>query len=292
MRKGSAAAAVGMTGLAGCSDILGSDGDNTAQIGDVESWLVAPSVVSSELDHYSFDARSPSALASTVSEPLLERNWGEDLPFGSATARDIDFRINASPGRSSFTVYVGSFDADWIQTQVRNSEFERVRSIDDVTVYERSENRRGIAVSSDVIIETNVEGFDTEASRIAGNLIDSENGDVTRYTDADSDMQQLIDTLPGGHGFSGRTFERREQNNPESGILERQVAEGRTWELDGEVTNVTIALVFLSEADVVERDIQAYIEESNALPNYTSRPSYDIDGRTVTIEGNTTAWWY
>lgn len=292
MRKGGAVAAVGMMGLSGCSGILGGDGANTAQIGDVESWLVAPSVISSEQDHYSFDARSPSALASTVSEPLLERNWGEDLPFGSATASDVDYRINASPGPNSFTVYVGSFDADWIQTKVRNSEFERVRSIDDVTVYERSQDRRGIAVSSDVIIGTSVEGADAEASRIVENLIDSDNGDVTRYSDADSDMQELIDTLPDGHGFSGRTFERREQNDPENGILERQVAEGRTWELDGEVTNVTTVLVFLSEADVVERDIQAYIEESNVLPNYTSRPSYDIDGRTVTIEGTTTAWWY
>lgn len=43
MRKGSAAAAVVM-GLAGCPGIPGGDDDaSTAQIGDIESWLVAPS---------------------------------------------------------------------------------------------------------------------------------------------------------------------------------------------------------------------------------------------------------
>jgi len=118
-------------------------------------------------------------------------------------------------------------------------------------------------------------------------VIDASQGNVTRYPDADRDMSVLADALPSGHDLSANIRnEAREQSTPESGIFGGQVGTGSASTIDGRDQKDTEVLVFVEESDIVEREIETYINESGQFSNYESRPEFSIDGRTVTIEGS------
>ena len=285
---GSSAAAT--AGLAGCTDFIGGDGGD---ISDVGTWLPDPRDIDSDLDHYSFEARSPAAQAEAVDDLVLETTFRPSLDFGSVSVTDVDNTVSASMSTGSanysFDLYFGSFDADWIETNVRNGGYGRDRSEGDLTIYEDGDDVRShaIAVSGDTVIEASHDGEDADATRLVTTLLDTEAGEVSRYTDALSDMSDLLDRLPGGHQVTGETFERTENNDPEFGEFRNQVASGRSETITGREIDRSEVLVFLDEADVVERDIDRYIEESGQFADFLGQPSYEIAGRTVTISGTT-----
>lgn len=278
-----AGSTVATAGLAGCTDILG--GDDAGSLGDVSAWLPDPRQVDSNLDHYQFSATSPAALVDAIDDRALEFEFRPNPQFGAVTSTDVDTQIEVDTGTGqSFTVYLGSFDDEWAETNLEGVGYDRVRSIDDLTIYDRNDGD-AVAVSSEIAIEAGDSSTDPDAAQLAELILDTEGGEVTRYTDALSDMEVLMDTLPGGHIVEGESFDRVESNAPDSGVFERQVAEGESTTINGREVEETEVLVFLDEGDVVERDIEEYIEESGQFSDYLSRPDYEIDGRSVTITG-------
>lgn len=281
---------VATAGLAGCTDILG--GDDGAGLDDVGAWLPDPVAIDSGLDHYAFEARSPAAQAEAVDDLFVESSFRPDPEFGSVTVTDVESTIsvsNASTAQSqySFDLYFGSFDADWAETNLQNNGYNRVGSNDDLTIYDRNDTA-AIAVSSDTAIEVTHQGSNPDAARLIDTLIDTEAGEVDRYTDAYSDMEVLLDSLPSGHNVEGEAFSEVSENAPEVGLFEGQVAGGTSETIDGRQVDVTEVLVFLDDRDVVERRIEEYIDESGEFRDFLSRPDYEIDGRSVTISGTST----
>lgn len=280
-----AGSTVAAAGLAGCTDLLGDD--DAGELGDVSAWLPDPRQVDSDLDHYQFSASSPAALTDAIDDLFLESFARPEPQFGAVTSADVDTMIEVETDTGqAFDVYLGSFDDEWAETNLEGADYERVRSVDELTIYDR-DDVEAVGISSDVAIETTDGSADPDAAQLVELVLDTESGEVTQYTEALSDMEALMDTLPSGHEVEGETFPRVEDNAPEAGLFEQQVGRGRSETLDGRETDETEVLVFLDEGDIVERDIEQYIEESGEFADFLSRPDYEIDGRTVTISGRT-----
>ena len=305
--KGSSALFVaGASGLSGCAGLGdGSDETSTVGTGQLETWLPDPRGLDSDLDHYQFNATAPATLSEAINtnRPGL---FGQDTTPGSetdadinvgtfpASAIDLTFSASASTANESynFSVYFGSFEPDWLETKVQNNGYDRLSGEEGFTLYDDEDNTAGsrvTAISEDVLIAgaQQVSDPNAEANAIptVETLIETGEGPTDGYADQLEDMSDLMSGLPAGHQFSGGTFERGTATNPENKEFQNFVAEGETRRIDGSATKITKVLVFLSAADVFERDIEQYIEDSNDFVDFSERPDHEIDGRIVTIEG-------
>lgn len=306
LRGSSALLVAAASGLSGCASL--SDGSNetpTVATDRLETWLPDTRALDSELDHYRFSAVAPAALSEVVEADVFgsfdqdtapQTPPDADVNVGTLPASDVDLTFEASmsvdPDRYGFKAYFGSFDSDWLETKLQNNDYDRIRAMEGFTLYEDGDNAGGnrvTAISEDVLIagthQTTEADVDADAIRIVETLIETGQGDATRYTEAVEDMSDLLSTLPAGHRFSGGTFPRDTETVPAEGKFTNLVADGETRRLEGSETTVTKVLVFVSDADVVERDIETYIEESGDFVDFSERPEYETDGRVVTIEG-------
>ncbi|MFB6227061.1 MAG: twin-arginine translocation signal domain-containing protein [Halobacteriales archaeon] len=305
--KGSSALFVaGATGLSGCAG-LGDESDGTSTVGTdrLEGWLPAPRALDSDLDHYQFNAVAPAALSKAVNTDVFGRfdqdttpqnETSADVNVGTfpASAIDLTFSTSASTGAEtySFRGYFGSFESDWLKTKILNNGYDRISAEGDFTLYNDEDNTAGsrvTAISKKVLIagakQVTDPGSNADAVPLVETIIETGQGRTEGYADQLEDMSALMSGLPGGHQFSGSTFDRVTETNPENKQFENFVGEGETRRVVGSATKVTKVLVFLSAADVFERDIEQYIESSGDFADFSKKPEYKVDGRVVTVEG-------
>lgn len=301
IKGGGGLLAAGTAGLAGCTDILGGDdGTQTGSVSDITSWLPAPREISTDLENYGFDASAPAALASVYDDPRWESQVAPNPQFGSPKADDVDYSISASTStveeQYDFQVYSGSFDGEWIGTTIRtNDNWRRERAFEDYTIFGRQNNddinSTVVAVSDSGMLEvTHVDQSgdpSANAARFAELLVDTNGGNLPRYTEQNEGFQAVADGLPDGHQLNGRTFEETPETNAETGQFRGQIGQGRSRTLSGDTVEITNVLVFFNENDIRERDIEIYVEESGQFSNYLGRPDININGNTVTISGET-----
>lgn len=298
--------AAGAGGLSGCVG-LGDESDETSTVGTdrLETWLPDPRALDSDLNHYQFNAVAPATLSEAVNTNrpgLFDQDTtpgGEtdaEINVGTFPASAIDLTFSASANTSNesynFSGYFGSFDPDWLETKIQNNGYDRLRGVEGFTMYDDEDNTAGsrvTAISEDVLVAgaQQVDDPDSDANAVptVETLIETGEGNTEGYADQLEDMSDLMSGLPAGHQFSGATFERGTETNPENKEFQNFVAEGETRRIDGSATKITKVLVFLSAADVFERDIEQYIEDSGDFVDFSERPEHEIDGRIVTIEG-------
>lgn len=312
LKRSSALFVAGGAGLSGClSDDNESDEASTVGTDRLETWLPAPRMVDSDLDHYGFNAVAPAALSETANASTFgsfdqdtnpRDDSDADVNVGTFPASDIDLTFNLSANveddtgtvteQYSFRGYFGSFEPDWLETKLQNNNYDRLRGVDDFTLYDDEDNTAGsrvTAISAEVLFagaqQVTDPNSDADAVPLVETVIETGQGDTEGYVDELDDMSKLMSGLPAGHQFSGRTFERGTETNPADKEFENFVAEGETRRIVGSATEVTKVLVFLSGSDVFERDIEQYIEDSDDFVDFSERPEHEIDGRVVTIEG-------
>jgi len=127
----------------------------------------------------------------------------------------------------------------------------------------------------------------------ADDLVDSvtevanvQNGDTTSYMDESEDAADLVNALGGGNIVTGSVHEEEEGDNPENGAIEASVAEGLSFSLSDDQFDVTGVVVFDSENDFDDGDIEDWAEEGTTL---ASEEIDDIevsqDGRVGTFSG-------
>lgn len=280
-------------GLSGCGGILGGGGGgNTGSFDDVVSWVPDPGLFDPDL-RYGFNARSPSRIADVSDETLWDTSLSQSTQFGTLPAEDVEYVIQADASMAdtrTFTTYVGDFDAEWTGTKLRQQGLTRAGSYQDYTLY--ASGSRAFAVDGGTVVSAQHQPADSddepEPIRLVEDLIDTNEGDVDSYADANEDMGALADTVSGGHTIQAETFERIEGDavSPVSGNFENLVGRGRSTTVDGTEAEFTRAFVFLGERDVREREIETYIDESGDFNDLQQRPEFEIDGRTVEITGS------
>lgn len=287
--------AAGMAGLAGCAGFLGDGSGGGGDFGEVTTWLPAPRTFNTELSHYGFTARAPSATAEVSDDLFWTANSSPNVDIAALTADDVEYVVeaNAAAGgqEHQFSVYSGEFDADWISTNVEAQGFQRVRDVEDVTIYEQGGtgggNSRAVGISEGTLIDARHAGQDADAALFVETLLDANQEVIERYTDANPDMNEAVGAVSDAHRMQAETFPRTDETVAQAGQFRNQVASARAQLVEGDTTSVTEVLVFLDSADVIDRDIEVYIDESGQFSNFVSRPEYSTDGRVVTIEGQT-----
>lgn len=271
-------AAMGITGLAGCTGSLpvvgGSDFD------DVGGWLVAPELLDTE--HYEVTTTSPAAVEE-VAEYMGESDWESyqedfvDVDFANPHPDEVTRYIQAR----GYDVIVGDFDAERVGSSLESDEFSAGRSYEGYQLYEGPNEAAAHAVSDKTVVTVRGREDPVETAQL---VIDGAEGDAERYADRNQDFERLSDELSLGHLTFAGSHSRFEETDVETGRFEDQVARGLSIDIGEDEADITIIAVFIDENAVIERDIEAYTEEGNDLDDWRE-VDYDIDGEIVTIEG-------
>lgn len=279
-----AGATLAVASQAGCTGLFG--GSSGLSAGDVGDWLLNPNTLDSDRSHYSFEATSPSGLSDQTDDPYVAGRFAPDTTAGGFTASDIDLELSYSASGLETTVYTGTIDSEWIGQRIESDgSLSTDRGYEGVDIYSSDNDTFAVGIDDSTMIEVGHASTSPEASEFVRTLIDTESGNARGYADVSRDMESLIDELPGGHEISGQTFDPREQTNAPQGVFENQVASGRSRTVDGEETKETTVLVFVNESDILDREIEEYIDTADQFQTYLGRPDYDTNGTTVTIEG-------
>ena len=94
-----------------------------------------------------------------------------------------------------------------------------------------------------------------------------QSGDTDLYTDESDAASDLIDELGGGDLLTGETYEEKDADNPENGDLEDSVAKGLSFTLNGEQFDVKGVVVYDSDSDYDDGDIEDWADEGTSLAN-------------------------
>jgi hypothetical protein len=288
IKASSACIAAGASGLSGClrfQDIVSGGGSMSG----ITGWLPEPGALDSDLSHYPVTARSPAQLSDVSDDFLWDINVAPDVEFGNPLAEEVEYIISMNTERqagSQFVVYVGDFDSEWSEEILLDKAYERARSFGDYTLIEHEQEPRAYAVSDDAVVHgIDAGGEEPDPISVAQTVVDANEEEVTRYTGSNEDMDALTGELAAGPRVSIETYDRFESTEAEAGRFESNVGRGTSYQVNGKETDVTNAYVYLSEGDVVERDLNTYIDESGRFTNYRSPPELTINGRTAVIEG-------
>lgn len=271
-------ATVAAGGLAGCSGIpLIGGGDDSGST--YHKWLPNPDDLTGQ-DHYYFSQQNFDDIHDNEAEFDDDRDEVYQDHFGllDLTSREVSSRISIDAG----FVLQGDFSTSRLEeTLASDADYDDETDLEGFTIYLGPDERRAVGVSGSAIVSGwgNDENDPVETVEL---IIDAKNGNVDRYSDESEDFDALVNSLGSGSLTSGRTFEPREEDLPESGRLENSVASGLRRTIKGETTDFELTLVFEDADDVDENDLedyQEYWEDSSDVDD----PSFSTSGRAVTF---------
>jgi hypothetical protein len=302
-------AGIGALGLAGCLGFGGGAG-GTESFDTMGEWVPEPGVFDSSLGQYnSLNGDTPAGVAAQIDDSTFEGATQPDLDFANPKASDVDYHVNASASGEegysvNFDVYVGDFNHDWTEQNLQNTQNENATTgyqsegeYQGFTLYANPQpeggfggrqTAYGFSSSGYIRVEASDSGENADPDAVAAieAVIDASEGNVNRYQESNQDMSALVDALPSAHQLSASiNAEPPEESNPQNGQLEGLAGQANATTLDGNTIESAEVLVFVSERDVVERDINEYVDESGSFSNYQQRPDVSFDTRTVVIEG-------
>lgn len=316
-------AALGTTGLAGCSGILGGGGDP----GPAE---------------YRYD---PSALAETENKffgmvdyaglyearenfPESTRESFESAEDSPVPPEEIDAftgvggaQITMGEG-SSATAFgsvalLGSFGADAVRADLEDDGAEQVGEYEGFTLYENAESSSpgdiggedtsAVAAVRDGVAIFGAGGSSSEASasvtgrQAAETMIDAGNGEVDRLEPNSERAQQLADRLGesnlmvGGQVDPGlvETAIQQSQGGAQTQFIEGIRAGGFGMTVDGETTTMNVVLLYTDAETAENSGVQELVDlaSQQAVENNPGLDSveaeYDGNAAVVTVEGET-----
>lgn len=127
-------------------------------------------------------------------------------------------------------------------------------------------------------------GADQLVSR-AETFVGVQSGDTASYTDESDAAADVVDALGGGDILLTSVYEPEEEDDPENGVLEDSVASGLSFSENGDVFDVTGAVVYDSESDTDDGDVEDWADDGTSIANGNlDDVSVSTSGRVVTFE--------
>lgn len=127
-------------------------------------------------------------------------------------------------------------------------------------------------------------GADQLVSR-AETFVGVQSGDTASYTDESDVAADVVDALGGGDILLASIYEPEEEDDPENGVLEDSVASGLSFSENGDVFDVTGAVVYDSESDADDGDVEDWADDGTSIANGNlDDVSVSTSGRVVTFE--------
>lgn len=280
VRRGATAVGLGaIATVAGCSglDPFGADRAYT-------DWLPAPGEFV-DGGHYAVSATDVGSLSthedSLDDEPAsLERRW-DPLGFDWADASMV-----ISVGSLSDVVVAEFSRADAAST-LEDELFEPETDHRGYTIYVRPNGSRAIGVSDGTLVVSERSSGDNYSNGPVDRVqtvIDASEGEVQRYTEANDDMQTLVEELGSGTYYSGRTYATPDEPVVEYGYFENSVARGTAISIDGETSAVRTVVVYESAADADTDDLGDWVDASDGSSADEGTRFADVED--ISYEGN------
>lgn len=280
LKSGSATLAAGAAvGLSGCAGMLGESGGP-----GYTAWLYAPGTFESR-DHYTFTYLDPSTFSDNEEElgdtyTLLKNSEQAALEPAGVTFENLDGLLSVDPA----TVYVGSFDADSVTGSLEDSGFSRRTEHEGHAIYAASDGSGpAFGVSDDTVVAA-TDGANGED--VVTTVLDAESGNGDRYVDENEDLKALTDELGEPTYVNGRTRTKVVSTDVESGEFAGEVANGAGFSVDGDTTDVTVALVFDSPEDVSTDEVEQWTETDTF--DTVEDAEVSSSGRVATVTGTAT----
>lgn len=282
LRTGAATAGLLATSsLAGCG-ILGGGG------GAYSEWLPAPDEIESG-DHSTFTLRKPKSIAEN------EDNFDEEL-FDRVESDfdviDADFdEITSAFGMGPMAVFEGEYEESAVIEQLEDDSDGTYEEDDEVSGYkvfipEDADNpAEAFGVSGSTVVRTRQSGND-DAVDILETVLETKNGEGTRYTEDNEDFGKLADELGSGTFVVGGSQEEIDDGNPASGSFDNQVAAGARLQVNGETTDAKYVRVLEEADDYDDGDVEDWIEDTlEERDAELQEPSQSTSGRAVVVTG-------
>ena len=280
--------------LSGCSSIPFLSGG-----GSYTEWVPAPDGFQ-ESESLTVYQSKPSEIADNednFDEDYYDENLENDVDKLDIDYEDMTLNIGVLAGFSlPVQVYDGDYEAQTVVDALEDEDtgegpFAEDGEYEGYTVYLNDSDdapdnpQTAYGLDGTLVVEASATE-DLDAEEMLELVIDTNNGDGTLFTDDSEDFSALTDELGDGTTLVGGVSEdASEEDDPDNGSFEGAVASGRVVTVNGETSDLKYVVVWDSEGDADEGDLEDYAD--NALddefdPN--DDPSVGVSGRVGTIE--------
>lgn len=201
---------------------------------------------------------------------------------------DISMQVSAGP----FTVYDGDYEEQTVIDALEDDgtgpgAFEEDDTYEGYAVYisedAGDDPTTAYGVSGTKVVRTRSSG-DNNAVDVLEIVIDTKTGNGTRFVDENEDYKAVTDELGSGTIVYGRVRDgENESDDPDSGEFEGEVASGIRISINGDTSEFKGVVVFDSESDVDEGDLEDWAD--NSLDDSYNPDDYSVgtSGRIGTV---------
>lgn len=251
---GAALGAATLASSAGCLGVLG--GNEYAQ------WLPEPGTVGGP-DHYSFSKFGYSALEEHEDEFGAETDF--DVVEMAWAPADVDWEdVTMHLSFDGVNVVAAEFDREDVVDDFADEDVDEDGEHEGYTVLENSNESAAVAVGDGTFVTAGF-GFgqlDDPVDAVEA-VVDTREGEEDAYLEDSDAFDELTDELDDGDSVTGVTTEPTTTDDPAAGEFEHQVAQGRSWTVNGDETNGQWVLVFEEEDDVDIDDVEEWVTTSD-----------------------------
>lgn len=322
LKAGGVLAALGMTGLAGCSGILGG-GDSAPA-----DYRYDPSVLAETENKFFGSVDYAGLYKQRENLPESSRESFESAEDSPVPPEDIDsftgvggaqITIEGSSSATSFgsVALLGSFGADALQTDLTDDGAEQVGEYEGFTLYENAGDSSpgdiaggdtaAVAAVRDGVAIFGGAGSSGEAStpvtarQATETMIDAGNGDADRLEPNSERAKQLTDRLGESNVMAGgqvdpalvETAMQMSQGGAQTQFIEGIRAGGFGMTVDGATTTMNVVVLYTDAETAENSGVQelADLASRQAVENNPGLDSveseYDGNAAVVTVEGET-----
>jgi len=247
------------------------------------SWVIDPALFNQE--QHTVAVTTPPTVAD-YADNIRQADWENYLNFAVNRFEFTRFRPDSLDRVivvfPHYSVALGDFDVEQIGSDLRQNDYSLMQEDERYDIYMRNDERRAVGLSGDQLIF--VHPLASNPGQIVRFIIDANAGEEQRYHDVNPGFETLTEAMPGGDIVFGSASIPGEESDMESERLRNTVAGGFSYSLTGEETDTVLTLVFVDEDDVIERDIEEWMQSTDAF-NTWQDIEISTNGRIATITG-------
>ncbi len=325
LKTGGVVAALGVTGLAGCSGLIGGGGSDPGPA----DYQYDPSVLAETENKFfgtldyaglyeqreNFPESSQESFESSEDSPVDPGDIDSVTGVGGA---QISIAEGSSTSVFGSVVVLGSFEQSTVESDIQDDGAEQIGEYEGFTLYENAgeatdsgfsedDSTTAVAAVREGVLIVGVAGTEGEAAtdvsseQAARTMIDAGNGDADRLEPNSERAQQLGERfgestmMVGGQIDPGlvEAAMQQSQGGTQTQFINGVRAGGFGMTVDGETTTMEVVLLYedagtAEESGVVELvDLtsEQAVEENPGLDTFEAE--YDGDAAVVTIGGDT-----
>lgn len=272
---------IGIVGVSGCLE-----GHLAGANARLSEWLVDPRALSR--DHYMTLSIRPDDIAAHSDEfsraqwEEFKRGISDPMGYSWFDPEDLQRVVLGEAGRIGFLVMEGGFDRERVTDDLRREGFQAGGDHADFQLFVNDDDQAAAGLNDGTIVF----GYTSRmaADRVVELIIDASRGEERRYPEVNDDFSVLLEELPDAHVRVSRTREPVEETDIDRGRFRNQVARATAFTIEGEDTRATRGLVFLDERDVVQRDLEEWMQRADSYRSWRDI-ELSTDGRLATITG-------